>query len=117
MPDQSHPQPDEIGFYFGRVESVPIDLEKEAADHRAASCHVCDSPARVIVEMLDDDRALGDAIFLCDEDFGLIYIRDRDSLSIRLAANYGPSDDSQTTAALMVEKTGRAVRLSGVSSA
>ena len=103
---------DEITVYFGTIESLPIDLEEEAADSEGATCHVCDAPAKVILEMLDPMSNIGSAIFLCDEDFGFVSIRDREALCIRLAANYEePVSEVTETAMLMTDGTGRSVRL------
>lgn len=116
MPDQTPRGRDEVSVYVGGLRSLPIDLE-EMADGEEDSCHICDSPARVIVETLDPTHAIGDAIFLCDEDFRLVSIGDEDALIIRLATNYQESlADVQATATLMIEGTGRAVQLPDISS-
>lgn len=117
MPDQTPQERDETTLYTGSLESLPIDLEEVATNGEEASCHVCGSPARVIVEMLDPTHAIGDAIFLCDDDFRLVSIGDQDSLCTRLATNYEESPaDVQAMATLMTDGTGRAVQLPDISS-
>lgn len=104
----------ELTVYFGTIESLPFDLEEQAADSEDATCHVCDVPARVIVEMLDPMSSIGSAIFLCDEDFQFASTGDREALSTRLGANYEePASEVTETAMLMTDGTGRSVRLVG----
>ncbi|MCW2750485.1 MAG: hypothetical protein JWR83_1595 [Aeromicrobium sp.] len=103
---------DEVTAYYGTSRSLPFDLEELAADSEGVTCHVCDAPATVIVEMLDPRSNIGSAIYLCDEDFQFASTGDRESLSIRLAANYEePVSDCIATAKLMTDGTGRSVRL------
>lgn len=105
---------DEITVVYGTIRSLPIDLEESAADSEGATCHVCDAVATVLVQMLDPARRLGDAIYLCDEDFQFASTGDRESLSTRLATNYETSvSECVATAGLMTDGTGRSVRLRG----
>lgn len=103
--------------YFGITRSIPMDLDAEANESQGATCHVCGSPAKVIVEMLDAMSAIGSAIYLCEEDFRLASDGNQESLGGRLAKNYQePISDVRATAVLMTEGTGRAVRLPDVPS-
>lgn len=105
---------DDGSYYDGVIVSVPMDLDAEARDSEGAACHVCSAPAKVIVEMRDPMSNIGSAIFLCDEDFQFASIGDRDALCTRLAANYEePASEMVETAMLMIDGTGRSVRLVG----
>jgi hypothetical protein len=101
-------------YYSGSLRNVPIDLDALARDREEASCHTCDMPADVIMQMLDEESNIGSAIFLRDEDAALVSRRDVDAISQRMARNYtGLPSEMTETASLMVYGRGRSVRLAG----
>lgn len=105
--------PESDGAYFGSVSPGPFDLEALAIDREGTTCHVCDAPAVMVVEMTDRDSTIGSAIYLCDVDFQYVTTGDQTSLSNRLAKNYEePVSEVRDTAALMTDGTGRSIRLS-----
>jgi hypothetical protein len=98
--------------YTGSLRNVPIDLDDMASERADATCHVCDRDADVIVQMLDEDSKIGSAMFLCDQDARYVLDKEVESIMQRLANNYeGPPSEMQETALLMVNGTGRSVRL------
>jgi hypothetical protein len=103
-----------VTYYSGSLGNVPTDLDAIASDREDATCHVCDKPADVVLQVLDEEANLGGAIFLCAQDAALVSRSDIDALSQRLAVNYERLPSEMTkTASSMVHGTGRSVRLAG----
>jgi hypothetical protein len=97
---------------MGTLSNVPMDLEAEALDSEGATCHVCDAVATVLVQMLDSASDVGEAIYLCDQDFELITNDQVERVAERLAKNYSePTESYKSTATVMTNGSGRSVRL------
>lgn len=104
---------DGVVTYYGSISNVPYDHDERARNAEETTCHVCDAPADVVMEVLVEEANLGSAIFLCDHDLDLVARGDVESLGRRMAVTYEePASETAATASLMVNSTGRSVRLS-----
>lgn len=99
---------DSVVVYAGSYAPLPVDLEAEALEGVDGNCHVCDSPADVVVAK---SKEVGSAIVFCDEDFRLASTGQKGLLVQRLAVDAEPGDDLERTATWLMEDLGQHVRI------
>lgn len=100
--------PGDGAFYASSYEPVPFDLEADARDATGATCHVCEAPATVMVEVRRRTEGIGDAVVLCDEDHRLASGGDLEGLVQRIAQDgMGEVDDHRRVARILVTDLGR----------
>lgn len=98
--------------YSSSNEPVPFDLEAEARDATGATCHVCEAPATVMVEVLRRTDRNGSAVVLCDEDHRLASGGELEVLAQRMAQDgMGDVDDHRRVARILVTDLGRSASI------
>lgn len=108
MARENSEAPGDRSSYASSYEPVPFGLEAEARDATGATCHVCEGPATVLVEVLRRTDRIGGAVVLCDEDHRLASGGELELLAQRMAQDgMGDVDDHRRVARILVNDLGR----------
>lgn len=100
--------PGDGSSYASSYEPVLFGLEVEAREATGATCHVCEAPATVLVEVLRRTDRIGGAVVLCDEDHRLASSGELEVLALRMAQDgMGDVDDHRRVARILVTDLGR----------